>query len=442
MTIKLNIKRSKKKITPYGGTIVLKKAINELNIRNDIDKLIPKGKSNRAKKSSDFILPTVIMLHTGGVHFSDLDIMSEDETLKNIHNITAMPHSTTVGAWCKRHGGDSGLDIPRSSTLKQLEKINSSILLKGLRKEKISEVTLDIDATMIGAEKEESGWTYKKFKGMSSLMGFIAETGYIAGEEFRNGNISPSTNNYEFMLHCINNIEQSGKVKVTTFRSDSAGYQGKIIDKCTKRNITFYIGAVLNASVVKAISLIPENEWQPFINKDGEEVANHKVASFRHTMQDNDSVFRIIVERKLSANANETKGKIGNFVYRVITTNFHNKESEMEVIRNYNQRGTCENYIKEAKYGFSLKHLPCGTVRGNAVWFKMGMLAYNIAIYTKRVVLKGNMVNKLMTTIRYQIYNIPAQIVKHAGKYVLKLFCSKSRFNNIAGYFKGNYLQI
>ncbi len=381
MTIKLNLERSKKKITPYGGTVVLKQAIDKLTIRKKVDNFILAGNSNRAKKPSDFILPSIIMLHTGGTYLSDLDKMSEDETLKAIHNIDVMPHSTTVGAWCKKHGGESGLDIPKSETLNQLEKINSSILLQGIRAEKLSEVTLDIDASMIEAEKEESKFTYKKFKGMSSLMGFMAGTGYIVGEEFRNGNISPSDRNYEFMLHCISNIESSNKVKVTTFRSDSAGYQGKIIDECTNRHIKFYIGGVLNSPVVKAISLIPEKLWKPFINKQGEEVPSHDIASFRHTMQENTHSFRMVVERKLNTDKDFTsEGKAGNFIYRVIATNLNNKESEMEIICNYNKRGTCENYIKEAKYGFSLKHLPCGTVRGNAVWFKIGMLAYNIAV--------------------------------------------------------------
>jgi hypothetical protein len=440
MTIKLNLKRSKKKITPYGGTVVLKKAIDVLNIRNKVDNLILSGKSNRAKKPSCFIIPAIVMLHTGGTYLTDLDRMREDETLQLIHNITSIPHSTTMGAWCKRHGGNSGLDIPKSDTIKHLEKINSSIALQGIRAERLKEVTLDIDATMIKAEKEESNFTYKKFRGMSSLMGFISDTGYVIGEEFRNGNISPSSRNYEFMLHCINNIENSNNVKVTTFRSDSAGYQGKIIDYCIDSDIRFYIGGVMNNPVAKAISLIPSDNWKPFTNKDGSKLNNHYVSSFTHTMQENKYGFRIVVEKKPISEEPSALYKAGNYTYKLIATN--STEDEVKVIQAYNKRGTCENFIKEAKYGFSLKYLPCGTVRGNAVWFKIGMLSYNIGIYIKRNILKDKFFNKLIKTIRYQLYNIPGQIVKHSGKLTLKLFCSADRFNLFPNYLDGNYLEI
>lgn len=440
MTIKLNLERSKKKITPYGGTIILQSAINSLNIKDLVNKSITKGKSNRAKKPSNFILPIITMLHTGGSCLTDLDRISEDETLKTIHGLKSIPHSTTFGNWLRKNGGVESKNIPRSSTLEKLEHINTLVACKGMKKEKLSAITLDIDATMIETEKQESAWTYKKFKGMSSMMGFIAETGYVAGEEFRNGNISPSDRNYEFMKACINNIETSSKLKVRKFRSDSAGYQGKIIDYCVDNDIQFYIGGVMNNPVVKAISLIPSDNWKPFTNKDGSKLNNHYVSSFTHTMQGNNYSFRIVVEKKPISEETATLYKVGNYSYRVIATN--STEDEVKIIQTYNKRGTCENFIKEAKYGFSLKYLPCGTVRANAVWFKIGILAYNIAIYMKRVILKEDFSHKLMKTIRYQIYNIPAQIVKHAGKSVLKLSCSVDRFNKFLRYFEGNYLKI
>ncbi len=440
MTIKLNLERSKKKITPYGGTIILQKAITDLKIKELVNSLIAKGNSNRAKEPSDFVLPIVTMTHIGGSSLTDLDRLSEDETFKAIHGLKSIPHSTTFGSWLRKNGGAESQDIPNSSTLEKLEYINTLVACKGIKKEKLSEVTLDIDATMIETEKQESAWTYKKFKGMSSLLGFVAETGYVVGEEFRNGNISPSERNYEFMKTCINNIESSSSLKVTKFRSDSAGYQGKIIDYCIDNDIEFYIGGVMNNPVVKGISLIPGENWKPFTNEDGSKVNNHHVTSFTHTMQGNTHSFRVVVERKPISEEADTLYKVGNYLYRVIATS--STEEEVKVIQTYNKRGTCENFIKEVKCGFSLEDLPCGTVRANAVWFKIGILAYNIAIYMKRIILQDDFSCKLIKTIGYQLYNIPGQIVRHAGKTILKLSCSINRFKQISSYFQGNYLEI
>ena len=53
-------------------------------------------------------------------------------------------------------------------------------------------------------------------------------------------------------------------------------------------------------------------------------------------------------------------------------------ESAEEVIKWYNQRGECsENRIKELKIGFGMERMPCGQFEANAVFFRIGVVAYN-----------------------------------------------------------------
>jgi len=61
----------------------------------------------------------------------------------------------------------------------------------------------------------------------------------------------------------------------------------------------------------------------------------------------------------------------------VIATN--RIESSEQVIKWYNQRGDCsENRIKELKIGFGMERMPCGQFEANAVFFRIGILAYNL----------------------------------------------------------------
>jgi len=63
--------------------------------------------------------------------------------------------------------------------------------------------------------------------------------------------------------------------------------------------------------------------------------------------------------------------------YTVIATN--RIESSEQVIKWYNQRGDCsENRIKELKIGFGMERMPCGQFEANAVFFRIGILAYNL----------------------------------------------------------------
>ena len=59
-----------------------------------------------------------------------------------------------------------------------------------LKKEKIKDYTLDIDATAILAEKKEAEMTYKGFRGYMPIVGHLAENGLVVYEEFRQGNTS------------------------------------------------------------------------------------------------------------------------------------------------------------------------------------------------------------------------------------------------------------
>ena len=53
-------------------------------------------------------------------------------------------------------------------------------------------------------------------------------------------------------------------------------------------------------------------------------------------------------------------------------------ESVEEVIKWYDQRGECsQNRIKELKIGFGMERMPCGQFEANAVFFRIGVLAYN-----------------------------------------------------------------
>jgi len=64
--------------------------------------------------------------------------------------------------------------------------------------------------------------------------------------------------------------------------------------------------------------------------------------------------------------------------YHIIATNADKMLAE-NVVMFYRKRGdTSENRIKELKNGFNLKYLPISDFTGNAFYFSIGVLAYNL----------------------------------------------------------------
>jgi hypothetical protein len=430
---KIRVVQGKGHVTPYGGTMALAQTVRTLKIRERLDQLVPGAGSNRGYSPSEVIIPVVAMLHCGGSTLSDLERVVDDEVMKELFGFRRIPDATTVGDWLVRRGGEESEEA-KSESLTGIEKSMVSVAADGLKKEKVAEVLLDIDATMIACEKAESRMTYKGFPGMSSLMAFDAKTGYCIAEMFRNGNISPQAGNLEILRKSEENLKAHG-IRIGTVRSDSAGYQAAIINHCRRSKIHFVIAGDLDKAVKTGILSIPEALWKPFLDKEGRVVEDKQVSSFIHSMEETEESFRMVVERKPKKEKADAPSLFPEWDYRVIATDIDG--DEMEIIRLYNQRGRCENYIREAKYGFSLKHLPCGTVSGNATWVKIGMLAYNIGIYFKRSVLPEDFQRNFIQRIRYMMYNISAKIVNHAGETFLKMFCPDALFQRMERILEG-----
>lgn len=422
MRLAYKIKKSNWKITPFGGSAIIFDQIEKLGIGEKIDKELNKPGSNRGYSPSVYVKSLITLLHLGGENIKDMEKLSSDEVLKEMGGFKKIPHISSIGDWLVRQGGEEG-DYARSSAIEGLGKVMTYISGVGLKEEARRAITLDIDATMIKGEKYESKKTYKGFRGMSSLMGFEGENGYCVGEEFRNGNISPATGNLEFIEKCKSNINNNG-MAIRRLRADSASYQAKIINYCEAEGIKYYIGADLDESVMKGIKRIPESEWKIYTDRDGIRDSKREVASFVHCMNKSNNSFRIVVLREEMEE--ESLFKEYNYKYKVIATN--SEEEPERVIHFYNERGNCERYIKEAKYGFGLRRLPSGSLGGNGVWSKIAMIAYNLFIYIKRIILKGEYRKKISKSIRYLIYSVPAKISRHSGKSIV-LYCNDKLYN-------------
>lgn len=166
-----------------------------------------------------------------------------------------------------------------------------------------------------------------------------------------------------------------------------------------------------------AIRSIKPEEWQPF-EKDRE------IAETVHTMNKTKKAFRLIVQRwpKL-------QGELFNpdpYCYAIAT---NREEPAKEIVRLHNQRGQVENFIKELKYGFGMDWMPCGETCANAVFFRIGVIAYNLFQALKLVGLPIWWSTATIATVRWKLYQVAAKVVHHARQVVLKLATSVDKIN-------------
>jgi hypothetical protein len=395
------LEKTRDMITSHAGLALLGEFAVGLGLPSAVDRSLAEPGSGAGYGSSEYVLPLVLMLNGGGRSLEDMREIRCDEGLREVLSLERMPSSDATGDWLRRTGVNGGLE--------GLGKVNRKLLKVGLRRDGVKGYTLDIDATGIEAEKDSAKMTYKGYKGYMPMVGHLAENGLVLGDEFREGNESPGGRNLEFVKHCEGQLPKGKRIKA--LRSDSAAYQGKVMDYCQGNGIEFAIGADLDEAVVGAIKRIGAQDWRAY--------QNGYLAETVHCMNKTKEAFRLVVIRRPYQSKLFGEEEVSE-KYTAIASN--REGSAEEVVKWYNQRGECsENRIKELKIGFGMERMPCGQFEANAVFFRIGVLSYNVGRLFVLRTLNRSWHRHQVQTLRWKLYQTAGKIVFHGRHVYLKV---------------------
>lgn len=389
-----------------------------LDLKNTVNQVLPKPKSNRAFPPADYFNTLILMMHEGDFQLDHVSRLADDTALRTLLELENIPKPSSLGGWLRRMG--------QMQFQKPWQEINKSVLKAALHNCKA--VTLDIDATEIITNKSSAKWTYKKNKGFMPMVGHIAETGQIVSCDFRHGNTSPAKSNLEFIQQCQQALPEGCSVK--SLRIDAAGYQESIIRYCDKNNIRYAIRAVKSAAIKSLIDDLPPEKWVPFCDKSGDVIENQHTFRSSHCIGKYEKPFTIVIQRtKVSPQKTLDLGdessssdelEMDGFIYRAIASN-HDKWTDSEVIHWYNQRGEdSENRIKELKLDLGGDCLPCSDFEANGVYFLMAALAYNL-LALLRELLPESLSRCRAPTLRNRLYAMAGKLVKSGRQWTLKV---------------------
>ena len=396
-----------------GGLVLPYEMARALKLPEVIDRELPPPGSGRGYKPSQFTLPLVLMFHGGGKKLEDLREIKGEVSLRELLDMKELPATCTVGDWLRRMGKEG-------RGLSGLGEVNRHEIAEVLQSDSRTEYTLDVDATVIEAEKAEARWTYKNEKGYQPLLGFLFELGLALGDEFRDGNIPAGAGAVEFLEWC-QQMMPKGK-RIGYYRADSASYQAKVMNHCFSHNVLFTITVDQNSAVKEAIKNIRQEQWKPYER-------DREIAETVHSMERTEEAFRLVVQRwpKLQSELFDPDP----YCYHIIATN--RQEPAKDVVSLHNQRGQAENFIKELKEGFGLDCMPCGETYANAVFFRIGVIAYNLFVAMKLLSLPPWWRNSTIATVRWRLYQTAAKLVHHGHQVLLKLAASMDKVNLFLG---------
>lgn len=110
----------------------------------------------------------------------------------------------------------------------------------------------------------------------------------------------------------------------------------------------------------------------------------------------------------------------GEWKYYGVVSNLNlAKMALQEVIEFHNKRGNAENFIREEKYGYDLKHFPCLELKANHAYGLIAMVAHNILRWVS--IHENPSRPRFAKGIRARYIHVPGKVVSHARTLVLKV---------------------
>lgn len=151
-------------------------------------------------------------------------------------------------------------------------------------------------------------------------------------------------------------------------------------------------------------------------------------------MEKTHKAFRLVIKRERKRQRGLFEGEEEQHFHYAVATNWdEGQKSGNEVLQWHNQKGQAENFLKEIKIGFGMERMPCGQREANAVFFRIGVIAYNLFIGFKRLSCPESWITHTIATFRWKMVQVAGRIVKHAGNIILKLAVDIKRLELFKG---------
>lgn len=284
---------------------------------------------------------------------------------------------------------------------------------------------LDIDSTshvQRGRQIEGVAFNYKNEWCLDSLVAYD-ELGLCYGMELRPGNTFSSQGGAAMMGRIFSHLPYKKK---KFLRADSAFCEEDTMRAALRHNAKFTLTAHERIGwQQKAESITNWIPWQwsdvekKFALERGIELPEVELGSLRYQPEWTEEKlwFTIIVKRTWAL---DKKTKEWRWFYYAVLTNWDTfYHSLQQVMEHHQGRGNGENFIREEKYGYDLKHFPCKKRTANHAYGLIALLAHN---FLRAVALLDNRRNPHFSKkIRRKYVFIPGKLIRHAKQWMMKI---------------------
>lgn len=233
------------------------------------------------------------------------------------------------------------------------------------------------------------------------LFFFEAKTGALLSALLRPGNASSSEGIADELKRLVPILKRRFPKSQLSYRADAGSATPEIYRTLESFDMLYAIGIASNSVFKK--------RTERWLKKAKRKYARSKIPirlfySFRHRAKSWNKRRRIVVKIEV--------GPLGTNVRFVIT----NRPGRAEQIYDgYDDRGECENRIKEFKRDLSADRLSCHSYRANAFRLQLHALAYQLLVLFRRHALRStDFAHARLETLRLKLFKVGARFERTA----------------------------
>jgi len=404
------LKRTDERITSRSGLVIFGEFMKAMGVNRLADQYMPAPKSGRGYFASSYIEPLSLTIYGGGESIEDTREIREDKTLRKLLDLKIVPSASAIGDWLVRVG--------EKDAIEGIQEINDRLNRKIIKKDKRIEYTLIVDPTIIETQKRDAEKTYLGNKGYRPVFANLKELGLVIAHRFKAGN--DTGGRLEIIREAFGKMPEGKRISEVLL--DSEYYTNEVMEYLNEQKVRWAIAVDKDVSVMNSIKTI--TDWKPFNTCDG--ISTEKeVGETIHITNKGNSAFRLIVLRwKNDQGDLFTDG----YNYHCIASGNMNEEDIEQIVWRYNQRSQIENNIKELKNGFGMEKLPSGDFEGNAVYFGIGVMTYNLFIAQKLYTMPAEWKNKTIKSIRWLFMETAGKVIRHSRQIIFKIAACMDKY--------------
>jgi len=386
----------------HAGLLATSRAFRALKLPDLIAANLPLKERKRGLSEGQTIETLVLLQTAGGDCPEDIQILTGDPCLERGLGF-ALPKVTALRSFLERFHDESLADLrpkreeqksfilPSSQPVQGFQQVQAGTVrriakLYAEQGQPLSLATVDQDATIIESHKQAALCHYEGGRGYQPMVAVWAEADLVLADEFRDGNVPARQAPLTCAKLAFTALPET--IKERYFRGDSACHENELIgwlkhpDRSQEAGgrIGFAVSAVQSEELAAALGQVAHKEWKTFATEGDGTLRQWAEVDFvpGEAVEKKDSKpLRYVGLRLLKPQGSLFADGSDRHHHAVLTNLDWNGAKLLNWHRE--KAGTVEHVHDEVKNALGGGHMPSQHFAANAAWFKVALLAYNLA---------------------------------------------------------------